>query len=61
MFEGLIKMGVKKQKKVSSPSATVGTRGRGPSPSAGEWALGEDAPSPSASSQLSGKNIREKK
>jgi hypothetical protein len=44
-----------KNKKNSSPSAFVGTRGRGPSPSSGTVTLGEEAPSPSAGAWHSGK------
>jgi hypothetical protein len=50
------KMGQKNKKnKNRSPSAFVGTRGRGPSPSAGTVALGEEAPSPSVNAWHSGK------
>jgi hypothetical protein len=50
------KNGAKKQKiKNGSPIAKVGTRGRGPSPSARDKALVEEVPSPSVGSRLSGK------
>jgi hypothetical protein len=55
MWEGLTKKWGKKNKKNGSPSAKVGTRGRGPSPSARDKALGEEGPSPSVGSRLSGK------
>jgi hypothetical protein len=56
MWEGLTKkMGQKKQKnKNGSPSAKVGTRGRGSSLSARDKALGEEVPSPSVGSRHSG-------
>jgi hypothetical protein len=54
MWEGLKKNGAKKTKK-SAQSAFIGTRGRGPSPSAGTVTLGEEAPSLSAGAWHSGK------
>jgi hypothetical protein len=53
MWEGLTKKWGKK--KNGSPSANVGTRGRGHSPSARDKALEEEVPSPSVGSRLSGK------
>jgi hypothetical protein len=50
------KRGKKNKKiKISSPSVKQGTRGRGPSPSARDKALGEEVSSPSACSRHSGK------
>jgi hypothetical protein len=54
MWEGLTKKWGKKNIKIknSSPSANKSTRGRGPSLSARDGALGEESPSPSASMAL---------